>query len=56
MFAALMGLTTLIFFVTARFYEYHPIDTKEKETDGLNSEIKSPLSYSNKENLMDNNS
>lgn len=55
-FAALMGLTTLIFFVTARFYEYHPIDTKEKETDGLNSEIKSPLSYSNKENLMDSNS
>ncbi|XP_078280573.1 solute carrier family 15 member 1-like [Rhinoraja longicauda] len=51
-FAALMGLASLIFCLTARFYKYHPIDksnTEENETDGLNSDMKSPLPYSNKE-------
>ncbi|XP_067869243.1 solute carrier family 15 member 1-like [Heterodontus francisci] len=56
-FGVLMGLISLIFIATARFYKYHPIDTgstgsesdKENESDGLNSELKAPPSYTNEE-------
>ncbi|XP_062894118.1 solute carrier family 15 member 1-like isoform X1 [Mobula hypostoma] len=53
MFAALMGLISLIFFATSRFYKYQPIDTegtdKASESDGLNSDLKPPSLYSDKE-------
>ncbi|XP_069761243.1 solute carrier family 15 member 1-like isoform X2 [Narcine bancroftii] len=53
-FAALMGLISLIFFVTTRLHKYHPIDTSgEKEvneSNGLNSELNTPLPYSSIKN------
>ncbi|XP_072343042.1 solute carrier family 15 member 2-like isoform X1 [Scyliorhinus torazame] len=57
-FSLLMGLISLIFIATARFYKYHPIDTRhnslsesdqEKESDGLNSELKTAPSYTGEE-------
>ncbi|XP_078079868.1 solute carrier family 15 member 1-like isoform X2 [Mustelus asterias] len=57
-FSLLMGLIALIFIITARFYKYHPMDTrepslsesdKENESDGLNSELKAPPSYTDEE-------
>ncbi|GCC18813.1 hypothetical protein chiPu_0020899, partial [Chiloscyllium punctatum] len=58
-FALLMALISLIFIITARFYKYHPIDTKgdyhheadkETESDSLSSEVKAPPSYTGEEN------
>ncbi|XP_067825277.1 solute carrier family 15 member 2-like [Heptranchias perlo] len=65
LFAALMGLVSLIFIATARLYKYHPIDTgdtaltessKGNESDGLNSELKAPPPYMSEEHKTQPNS
>uniref|UniRef100_UPI00398E6652 solute carrier family 15 member 1-like n=1 Tax=Pristiophorus japonicus TaxID=55135 RepID=UPI00398E6652 len=64
LFAVLMGVISLIFIATARCYKHHPIDTsgtpisgssKKNESDGLNSEPKTPAPYTAEEHKTEPN-